>query len=90
MRTKKAYLVIVILLLGSLAGNGCAQYAPEERLPTFKDSTGIAHDGIESRFKMICFQHLYTLTSLHSNLENGNSRLNPSLATKGHIIIISL
>lgn len=37
MRTKKAYLVIVILLLGSLAGNRvCAQYAPEERLPTLK------------------------------------------------------
>ena len=29
MRTKKAYLVIVILLLGSLAGNRvCAQFTP--------------------------------------------------------------
>ena len=37
MKTKKAYLVIVILLLGSLVGNRvCAQYAPGEVLPDLK------------------------------------------------------
>ena len=37
MRTKKAYLVIVILLLGSLAGNRvCAQFTPGDRLPELK------------------------------------------------------
>ena len=37
MRTKKAYLVIVILLLGSLAGNRvCAQFTPGDRLSELK------------------------------------------------------
>lgn len=37
MKTKKTYLVIVILLLGSLVGNRvCAQYTPEEKLPALK------------------------------------------------------
>ena len=37
MRKKKAYLVIVILLLGSLAGNRvCAQFTPGDRLSELK------------------------------------------------------
>lgn len=37
MKTKKAYLVIVILLLGSLIGNNVfAQYGPETKLPSLK------------------------------------------------------
>jgi len=37
MKTKKAYLVIVILLLGSLMGNSvCAQYGPGTKLPSLK------------------------------------------------------